>query len=394
MSMHLTDGEIRAYVDNELDTAACSQVQAHLASCAQCQQRSLVLSQRAAMSEQRLDALNPGRQDAALPVQRAQARFQAILAQKENPPMFQRIFNPRARTAWATLGVVAILAASLAFPQVRAIANSFLGLFRVQQITVVQVNPGNLPEQLGSSSQLEALLSQNVTIEESGETQPAADAAEASRLAGIPVRLPLNIQDAGELKVQPGGKMSFNVNTQQIRAVLDEIGRRDIELPEGLDGAQVSMAVPKSVAAFYGDCEADLQAARQQGYDPDDPSLPRLPNCTTLVQMPSPDISAPPGLDLASIGEAFLQLMGMTQAEAQSFSRNVDWTTTFVLPIPRYGTSYQDLQVDGVTGTLIEQELEDHSAQYMLLWVREGILYALAGPGGEAEALAIGNSLK
>jgi hypothetical protein len=208
------------------------------------------------------------------------------------------------------------------------------------------------------------------------------------------VRLPQNIQSAGELKVQPGGKARFNVDYQQIRAILDEIGRSDIELPAGLDGAEVSLEISKAVAAFYGDCQADLQAARQHGYDPDNASLPRLPNCTTLVQMPSPSISAPAGLDLASIGEAFLQLMGMTQDEAQSFSRNVDWTTTFVLPIPRYGTSYQDVQVDGVTGTLIEQKQSDYLPQYMLVWVRAGILYALAGPGGEAEALEIANNLR
>jgi len=102
----------------------------------------------------------------------------------------------------------------------------------------------------------------------------------------------------------------------------------------------------------------------------------------------------PPGLDVAGIGQAFLQVMGMTPEEAASFASNVDWTTTLVIPIPRYGTHYQDVQVDGVSGTLIQQGPTDYAGEYLLVWVKDGVLYALTGPGTADEALQIGNSLK
>ena len=83
----------------------------------------------------------------------------------------------------------------------------------------------------------------------------------------------------------------------------------------------------------------------------------RLPDCTTLTQMPSPSISAPPGLDIPKISGAFLQVLGMSPEEAAQIAQTVDWTTTLVIPIPRYGTSYQEVVVDGLEGTLISQNL-------------------------------------
>jgi hypothetical protein len=84
----------------------------------------------------------------------------------------------------------------------------------------------------------------------------------------------------------------------------------------------------------------------------------------------------------------------MTPEEAASFAQNVDWTTTLVLPIPRYGTEYRDIPVDGVTGTLILQGVEEHVPSYLLIWVKDGILYALTGPGEAADALTLAGSMR
>jgi len=109
--------------------------------------------------------------------------------------------------------------------------------------------------------------------------------------------------------------------------------------------------------------------------------------------MPSPEISAPPELDVPRIGQAYLELLGMTPDEATQFSQNIDWTSTLVIPIPRDGTSQQTVSVDGVQGTFIQQRL-DGNRQYLLMWVKDGQLYALAGPGGQQSAVSIANSLK
>ena len=67
------------------------------------------------------------------------------------------------------------------------------------------------------------------------------------------------------------------------------------------------------------------------------------------------------------------------------------WTTTFIVPIPQYSAEYEEVSVDGVTGTYIQRK---YGSWYVLLWVKDGIVHSLSGPGSKAEALSIANSLK
>jgi len=49
--------------------------------------------------------------------------------------------------------------------------------------------------------------------------------------------------------------------------------------------------------------------------------------------------------------------------------------------------------VDGVTGTLIERR-NSETPQYVLLWVKDEIIYAISGLGaGSRQALEMANSL-
>jgi hypothetical protein len=277
----------------------------------------------------------------------------------------------------------------MAFEPVRAVANNFLGLFRVEQIRVVEVDPNKLSSQFASGSQFDQLLSQDTQVEDFGEPQEVASADEASQAAGFSVRLPSAAQGEPKLVVQPGSRATFTVDMELVKTVLQEIGQPDLKLPADLNGAKIELDVPASVIAQYGDC-----APKQMPPDEaDNPRPVRIEpfNCTTLVQLPSPTISAPPGLDMTAIGEAYLQILGMSKEEAQSFASNVDWTTTFVVPIPQRSTEYQDVQVDGVTGTLVWQAYQD---EYVLMWVKDGLLYALSGPGDAKTALELAESIK
>jgi len=84
----------------------------------------------------------------------------------------------------------------------------------------------------------------------------------------------------------------------------------------------------------------------------------------------------------------------MSASDAAQLASTVDWTTTFVIPIPRYGTQYREVAVDGVQGTLIQQDMGPEYSSYLLLWVKDGIVYALSGTGNVEKAVKIANSLK
>lgn len=388
--MHLSDGEIRAYLDQENTR---QDVEIHLVDCSDCSERAQKMSSSGMQANELLDALEPKGSELPKSGQQAYTVFENRYINKEKISMYDRLFNRKYRFAWVVVGVIALLAVGMLFPQVRAIGSSFLGLFRVEQFTIVQVDPNQIEEQLGSSSSFENLLAENVLVEEYGEAMDAADAAEASSLAGFPVRLPAAAPDVGELKVQPGAKISMQVDLPKIQALFDEIGSSDLQLPAALDGAEVSMELPMAVGAMFGECGVSEETLREAQIDPDGP-MPDLSECITLTQFPSPEISAPPGLDIASIGEVFLQLLGMTPEEAAQFSQSVDWTTTLVIPIPRYGTEYQDVFVDGVEGTLILQSQRSNFPHYLLVWIKDGIVYGLTGPGNADSALELANSLE
>lgn len=308
----------------------------------------------------------------------------------------KRIFAPKYRSAWLVGALVLVIAIAMAFAPVRVWANNFLSLFRVEQVTVIQVDPEQIAAQLENSSvDFESLLSDDLKFEGSQETIQVATASEAAAQAGFPVRLPSTAEENLEMEVVKGGKMTFEIDLPRIQALLEAIGRPDLVLPEALDGATVTLDIPPSVSARWGSCLVDLKASRPEGFDPDDPRSFPTPDCTSLIQMPSPTVVAPPGVDINQLGEVYLQLLGMSREEAASFAANIDWATTFVLPLPRYDVSYRTVNMDGVEATVIQDARGGQHGDYaMVIWIKDGILYALSGPGDVASAIELGNSLK
>jgi len=84
----------------------------------------------------------------------------------------------------------------------------------------------------------------------------------------------------------------------------------------------------------------------------------------------------------------------MTAREAARFSKNIDWTTTLVVPIPSDQTKYEDVAVDGVMGTFIQARNQKQSPEYALMWLKDDVVYALIGSGNKSSALDIAASLK
>jgi hypothetical protein len=175
--------------------------------------------------------------------------------------------------------------------------------------------------------------------------------------------------------------------------LLDEAGRSDLVLPESVDGAEISVNIPAAVSVAYGTCpkpQADTSEADNE-QNPDR----RYPDCVILVQIPSPSVSAPADLDINQLAQIGLEFTGMSAEEAASFTSTVDWTSTLVVPIPSNAATYEQVTVDGVTGTLIQRPSRDgESPTFAVLWVKDGIIYAISGRGTSSEqAIEMANSL-
>jgi len=388
MSKHLTDGELRAALDDELDALRLQ----HLEACPDCQARRQTLQARGEQTALQLAFLAPAEDDPAPLARAAWSRFSRQNSPYKEPPMFKKWFaSPVVRFAAAATLIIALI---LAIPRTRAMASELLNLFRVQQVTVIPVDLTGLKQLTGNGAlgnQLSDLISSSTDMtQKPGDPVPAADAAEASGLAGFNVRVPAD-PTPSQINVTGAAAFTLTVDRAKAQALLDEAGRTDLVLPDSIDGAKISVNIPASVSIAYGTCPKP-QADGAKG---DNSQIPgRLyPDCVILAEIPSPSVHAPAGVDVAQLAQLGLEFTGMSAEEAAAFTNTVDWTSTLVVPIPKNAATYQQVAVDGVTGTLIQRPADD-APQFALLWVKDGIVYAISGLGTNSpQAIEMANSL-
>jgi hypothetical protein len=282
----------------------------------------------------------------------------------------------------------------LAFPSTRALAGELLNLFRIQQVTVIPVDFTGLEQLAGDGAlgnQFTELISKSMNMtQKPGDPVEAVSAEEASQLAGFTVRLP-EAMSPSQIYVTEGAAFTMTLDRAKAQALLDEAGRGDLVLPESIDGAEISVNIPASVSVAYGTCPKP----KADSSEPEDGQIPgrRYPDCVILAQIPSPSVNAPADLDINQLAQMGLEFTGMSHEEAVAFTNTVDWTSTLVIPIPKNAAKYEQVAVDGVTGTLIQRPSDD-SPRFALLWVKDGIIYAISALGANSEqALNMANSL-
>jgi hypothetical protein len=387
MMKHLSEGELRAALDEELEPHRIQ----HLERCASCQERQRQINEKGQQATRPLAFL--ARSDEPVPsMHTAWNRFsQKVLYQKETS-MFKRLFSlPMIRVGTAALLVLALI---LAFPGTRALAGELLNLFRVQQVTVIPVDFTGLEQLTGDGAlgnQFTGLISSSMDVQqEPGDPVQAADAEEASQLAGFDVRIPAGMTPS-QIYVSSGAAFSLTIDRTKAQALLDEAGRSDLVLPESVDGAEISVDIPSSVSVAFGTCPKP--GSEVSGNHEQSTTERRYPDCVILAQIPSPSVNAPASLPIDQLAQIGLEFTGMSQEEAAAFTSTVDWTSTLVVPIPRNAAVNEQVIVDGVTGTLVQRSSEE-GPQFALLWVKDGIIYAISGLGTNSQqAVEMANSL-
>jgi hypothetical protein len=292
------------------------------------------------------------------------------------------------------LALVLILVVALSIPATRALADQLLALFRVQQVVVLPVDTTGLQQLTGNSTlgkQVSQLISGSLTNEQKpGDPVVATDASQASQLAGFTVRLPQGSTPT-RISVENKAAFSFKVDRAKTQALLNEAGRPDLVLPASIDNADVSVTIPASVSASYGTCPEP--GASDNSVNMNGSAGRKYPDCIILVQLPSPTVSAPADVNIAQLAGIGLEFTGMTHDQAVAFTQTVDWTSSLVIPIPRNAATYEQMPVDGVTGTLIQRPADD-APQFLLIWVKNGTIYAIGGLGTNSQqALQMANSL-
>jgi len=394
--MHITDSSLRAYLDQQLPDLQRSHIESHLQDCPDCRDRLAELAGLANQVNQYLAALKPAPAEAPRPASLALRQFN----QKETRPMFKIFTKRNLRPVWVTIAVIAALAVALTFQPVQALAASFLGLFRVQQVVILPINSNtiqNLQNNQDVSKAVSQLFSDSVT-----DTRPAtapkqvADVATATKLAGFEVRQWKDSSLPSVITVSSGQAFTFTVNRDRAQQILTAMGNTTLQLPKEIDGAKIAVDIPSGVSIAYGDCPTrryDKQSA-ESATPTAQPTA--TPDCLVLLQIPSPTVNTPASIDPAQLAAIGLQALGMSADQAKSFSQKVDWSTTLVIPIPTGEVTYQDVQVDGANGYVLApvQGSGSANARYSVVWVKNGVIYSVAGTGDPAQGLAVANDLQ
>lgn len=377
-------GRLRAYADDALPLAERAAVAEHLASCSACQEGLVALRQRADLVSARLAALDP-RPDTIPDAGKALVRFRAQAsaarpslweAFRRNPALSkQTVFAARWRPVAVGLTLTLCLAILFSFAPVRQAAADFLGLFRVRKFAVI-------PLDQAQADRLEALLRQadSGTLGEPQVTRdvgpelPVADGAAAAALAGYRVRTPGWLPAGTELEkftVRAGPAMHFELDRATLEALLLSAGARIGGLPQ-TEKIVLDVDVGSIVVEEY-----------RMGR-----------NRFQLLQVPSPAVDLPEGIDPVALAETSLLFLGMPVGDARRIASSIDWTSTLVIPLPSQAAQAREVTVDGVTGLLIE-DIEGSFRNNALLWERDGILYFLTGTSmDERLLLDIADSLR
>lgn len=280
----------------------------------------------------------------------------------------------------AALLVAAVLVFTL--PPTRALAQDFLNLFRVKKFAAIAIDPARMKQLDNLQLDTEQLLADNVQVlQEPGKPIKVASAQEAGERAGFTVAVPsvLPKNASVEAFVQGEGAGVITADTQKLQELLDLVGITDVQVPAQLDGAKITVRKPAAVMLEY-----------------------KVKNGSfSLMQSPSPEVELPPGVELKQLGEIGLRVLGLSADEARDFANKVDWSSTFLIPIPANAAEVRQVTVNGADGLMLTSNGTARNMKNptvrgnaVILWANNGMVYAMEGKTNAVDLLEIANSVQ
>lgn len=375
---HPTEGRLLAHIDGELAPSESRDIQAHIDRCQACQAHLNDLRGQLEHVSSLLDELAPGPFDTPAH-QRTLQTLKLTLDQRRKDSMLEKFRTSKNAQRTAVLIATALVVVGLlSLAPVRALASNFLGLFRVEHFTVLDVDPARFEEVANVLD--ESMIGETEIVERMGQTYEVASVDEAAEAAGFAPATPGDYYgEPVTIEVSEGGTTAFKPDVAALREVFATLGMDPELMPENVDGETFTIHVPSGIALAYT-------------YELDGEE-----NNFIVTEMPSPTVDVPDGVDVDALGEAMLQLFGMSPREARRLSQSIDWTTTLVLPIPTDMASVSEITVNGTTGLLFERADMSNDVDGeggALLWQKDGVMYFVAGTNSSIALLDIAASMQ
>lgn len=304
------------------------------------------------------------------------------------------------RPPWLVPGVIVVVLVIgfAALPQGRGLVGRFLNSLRMQKVQAVNVDLSAFtdPNANPSLHQMVAqMISDKVTRSVNESDQTASDAATAGNLAGFHVQLLSTRKDPPKLVVSGEQAVNLLVDRARLQTIFSEAGHPELAVPASLEGAAVSVDIPRAVEVQYGTCPGPTNATNEiaSNITGPTPGTTQYSDCVRLREGPSPIVKVPPELDVKHLAEIGLEVAGMTPSQATDFLKTVNWQSTLVMSVPRFLRSYEPVTVAGAQGTLLTMASR-RGPGYTLIWSKNGTGYSMEGFGDSSQAVQLAESLK
>ena len=296
----------------------------------------------------------------------------------------------------ALVGATLVAAVALAFTlePVRAAARDFLDLFRVKRFAAVPVDPERLANLQQGGLDLRSLVGDQVEVRVQPEKPVAVASVEQGALeADLQPQQPTVLPEGytlGEVAVGRPGAFRVRLDATKLQQLAQAVGADEIEIPASWNGATIDVEMPPVLVARYQRAaDAGAPAGNETSY--------------VLFQSKNPAVELPEGVEPALLGRLALRTAGMSAAEAESFANAVDWRATLLVPVPVRGGSFREVEVNGQKGLLVTSQptpgrtaggggrTRSHS---VLVWATGTKVFAIHGPGGGVDLLAMAQSIR
>lgn len=363
-TVHPDEGEWRAYLDGELPPERIVYLDRHRRNCAQCQRRFQEVQATAAIVAGKLGALRAMAE--VSPVPPMPAKFHPV--RKEESHMVPFRLSPRAAAAVAA----AALGCSLLIPSVRAAAAEWMGIFRIQEARVVQLDPAdfqNAASKFNLANLNPSALKNLIQYEQvkSAKLQEQMSLEEVEyRGFKAPTYLPAGYQPGREGHWQAETEQLIRIDVDGVNALLSTTGS-SAQLPAELKGQAVRVQMGAVYGFTYHNGEKELQ----------------------VLQGKTPVISASGQVDVNKLMETLTGVLGDQlglPTNIRSQLRSIDLTKTLPLPVAK--DAGEEIQVQGHTGAFYPGE-----ERQTVVWVADGRICAVSGDLDKAELLRIAESI-
>jgi hypothetical protein len=173
------------------------------------------------------------------------------------------------------------------------------------------------------------------------------------------------------VRFSPATQTRLTFDKQKTRAYFDSMNRKDVALPDNLDGATLAVSLPPIVILEYGGTNGK-------------PAV--MVGEARAVEM---GVEGKASLD--DVRSFLLTMPGLPDDLARQLRSIQDWRSTLPIPVPVDKISWQDTTVSGAPGYLLNDNTGLGSA---VIWQANGQIYGVAGPMKATDLRKLAETLK